>query len=44
MDIKALGIANYKSFDSDCIKIENLGKINIFIGKYKEVESNMSFI
>ncbi len=33
MEIINLGIANFRSFDSKGIIIENLSKINIFIGK-----------
>jgi len=41
MKIKNLGIANFRSFDSIGIVIENLKKINIFIGKNNSGKSNI---
>jgi len=41
MKIKNLGIANFRSFDSEGILIENLRKINIFIGKNNSGKSNI---
>ena len=33
MKIINLGIANFRSFDSEGIFIKNISKINIFVGK-----------
>jgi predicted ATP-dependent endonuclease of OLD family len=41
MKIINLGIANFKSFDSEGIILENLSKINIFIGKNNSGKSNI---
>lgn len=41
MKIINLGIANFRSFDSEGILIENLRKINIFIGKNNSGKSNI---
>jgi len=41
MKIINLGIANFKSFDSEGILIENLSKLNIFIGKNNSGKSNI---
>jgi len=41
MKIINLGIANFRSFDSEGIVIENLKKINIFIGKNNSGKSNI---
>jgi predicted ATP-dependent endonuclease of OLD family len=41
MEIINLGIANFKSFDSEGILIENLSKLNIFIGKNNSGKSNI---
>jgi predicted ATPase len=41
MDIINLGIANYRSFDPEGVMIENLKKINIFIGKNNSGKSNI---
>lgn len=41
MKIINLGIANFRSFDSEGILIENLSKLNIFIGKNNCGKSNI---
>lgn len=41
MKIINLGIANFRSFDSEGVFIENLSKINIFIGKNNSGKSNI---
>jgi putative ATP-dependent endonuclease of OLD family len=41
MDILKLGIANFKSFDSDGISIDHPTKINLFIGKNNSGKSNI---
>ena len=41
MKIINLGIANFRSFDSEGILIENLNKLNIFIGKNNSGKSNI---
>jgi len=41
MNIKDLGITNYRSFDSEGVLIEDLGRINIFIGKNNSGKSNI---
>ncbi len=41
MRIINLGIANFRSFDSEGIFIENLSKINIFVGKNNSGKSNI---
>jgi predicted ATP-dependent endonuclease of OLD family len=41
MKITNLGIANFRSFDSEGILIENLSKLNIFIGKNNSGKSNI---
>jgi len=41
MEIINLGIANFRSFDSEGILIENLSKLNIFIGKNNSGKSNI---
>ncbi len=41
MDIKDLGIANYRSFDSEGVLIEDLGRINVFVGKNNSGKSNV---
>lgn len=41
MKIINLGIANFKSFDSEGMLIEKLNKLNIFIGKNNSGKSNI---
>lgn len=41
MDLKEIRIANFRSFDDQGIIIDNLGKINIFIGKNNSGKSNI---
>ena len=41
MKIINLGIANFRSFDSEGVVIENLSKLNIFIGKNNSGKSNI---
>lgn len=41
MKIINLGITNFRSFDSEGIVIENLSKLNIFIGKNNSGKSNI---
>ena len=40
LQFTGFGIANYRSFDEECLHVEQLGKINVFIGKDYSGKSN----
>ncbi len=41
MEIKYFGICNFRSFDENGVNIENIKKVNIFIGKNNSGKSNI---